>query len=450
MNMRRYFVFLLVLLSASACVKDGAGSNVEEGEAKEYLHEVMNYGYFWYSQIPSGISMEGTVDEYFDRHLVSEDRWSWMTTGEAWRTSESGVYLTYGASMSQPLEYYGSYDVMMRYVWPGSPFALNGVKRGWTLTHINEEEVMNYIIAGTFNDVMSNISNRFTFRDENGESHTFDATAAEVSTRSYIDKRIFTSDDFPGLTSPVGYFNYQTFNSNMVADITSAFSEFKSAGVEDVILDLRYNGGGDTPSLKALANVLAPSGSDGKVLEKLVHSDKLSDNDRETLIERGAGSLDLGRLFVISGRATASASEVIINGLKPIFGTSNLIQVGDTTLGKPCGMYVWPYPSGSSDDTPYDKAEYVFLPICFFTVNMNGEGDYLNGLIPDKYWPDDLFHDWGAEEGIINACLTYIATGSYPNLPDKPESKSEAVPGRKIKVAEDEPGYGRYVVPFKN
>ena len=97
-------------------------------------------------------------------------------------------------------------------------------------------------------------------------------------------------------------------------------------------------------------------------------------------------------------------------------------MVGDTTYGKPNGMYVLMYPGSNSDYQAYnkgnyDKLQWVFLPIAFFNQNSRGESIPWDGFVPDNYRPDDLYHDFGVEESDIKACLTHLVSGTWPALP---------------------------------
>ena len=229
----------------------------------------------------------------------------------------------------------------------------------------------------------------------------------------------------------------------MLDEIKSAVATVKSSGAKHLILDLRYNGGGSAKASALLASLIANSGCDGKILVKRKHNSKYSalDNDKKTIsiIERTQESLDLNDIYVISGKGTASASEVIINGLKPLM---NIIQVGQTTYGKPNGMYLFLYPQKA------DIPDYVFLPICFYSVNSLGEGDYDKGLLPDNYRADYPCTDWDNDE-IVVACLKKIANGSFPDLP---KVSADAVDVRAddanviIQTDEMKKGYGRCTV----
>lgn len=416
--------------------------NPELTKAKTYLYELMNDVYYWYKDMPKNIDAKPIISiyPYFDTLLVAQDRWSWMMSGADYLSSETGVYLTYGASYSQPIDYYNDYSVRVRYIFPNSPLSENGVKRGYELTHLNGTPVMDLIRANTFNSTLDQTTNSFTFKDLSGTSTTFTATAREVSTRSSLKTLVITSNEFPNLPHPVGYFHYYAFKAGMLSDIDDAMATFKSAGIKYLVLDLRYNGGGDGQATSLLANYIAPASAEGKIIARREHNDKLSqyDNDESTMtiVKRVSNSLELEKIFILTSKGTASASEVILNGLKPLM---NVVQIGKTTYGKPNGMYVWFYPE--NDEISPD---YVFLPIAFFSVNSLGAGHYESGIVPDNDRPDDLYHDFGLQEDWLKAALTFITTGEYPSLPAKPAGVKSLIPAGRISVEEDSKGYGIY------
>ena len=436
-----FFVLAIASLSVSlfiSCKKDESDKEEiqeKDKDVKIYLKPVIDDIYYWYNKVPKNIDRTPLdIFTYFDTLLYkTEDRWSWMMTGEEFLNDEQGISVGYGVEIVQAIDYYKDYGIRVAVVYPNSPFAQNGVQRGWELTKINGTPVMTLIINEKFNAEIQKSSNTFTFNDLNGTEKTFTVTAQTYTSRSVLTSKIFTNDDFSGLSAPVGYIHYSTFNAKMLSDIDDVMGQFKSAGVTNVILDLRYNSGGDEDACIHLANYIAPESANNQILSKYKHNNQNSKYDSNTAstIKREAGALNLATLYVISGKYTASASEVIINGLKPLM---NVVQVGQTTYGKPAGMYVIPYP-----ENDYDSPDYVFLPICFMVVNKDGNGDYLNGIVPNNYRADDVFHDFGKDEDLINACLTHIKSGVFPQLPAVMSTKSakkdiaHSLPERRIK-----------------
>ena len=238
-------------------------------------------------------------------------------------------------------------------------------------------------------------------------------------------------------------------------------SLFHNAGVRKLIVDLRYNGGGDSRASQLLTDCLAPRSAVGKPYVVRKHNSYLAkldksftDAENTDYIGSNENSLDLDGLYFITGEGSASASEMVMNGLKPYLG-DRLQMVGDTTYGKPNGMYVLMYPGAESDYEAYlegdfSKLQWVFLPISFFNQNSLGQAIPTSGFIPDNYRPDDLFHDFGVEEESIRACLTHIVSGSYPALRSAPRGdfpvKSFRNSGYRIDTEEDKPNYGRYTL----
>jgi len=445
---RKLLLFLTIAVLSpsvfSSCTPEEVITVVTEKQKQyNYVSEMMHDVYYWYKDVPAKINATSyvTIFDYFDAHLVSQDRWSWMMTGTDYLDNKAGISTSYGATYSQAIDYYNDYAIRVRYVFPNTPLSENGVKRGWELTHLNGTPVMDLVRLNTFETEMAKASNSFTFKDLAGVSKTFTASSRVISTRSFLKTEVYTSAEFPGLPRPVGYFNYYTFNATMLSDIEQAMATFKTAGIKELILDLRYNGGGDGEATALLANYIAPSTAEGKIVARREHNDKYSKYDSEestiTRVKRLAGSLNLDRLFILGSKGTASASEVILNGFKPLM---TVVQVGTTTYGKPNGMYVLPYP-----EEDYTSPDYVFLPICFFSVNSVGEGHYVDGIAPDQSRPDDLYHDFGVNEDWVKSCLTYITTGSLPALPAKPAAAPSVYFRGKMAVDEDSPNYGKYV-----
>lgn len=411
-------------------------------EPKRYITEAMKDLYFWYDKMPEEVDSKGKdLFEHFEMLLYSEDKWSWMMDKEKYLEVETGVYRSWGGVIRQPIDYFGDYEIKMALVHPFSPFGERGVKRGWTLTHIGGKDVQTLIDnsgSSKFYQAYDTSPNSFTFRDFNNVSHTFEMTSRAINTRSSLFYTVFTNEDFPGLTSPVGYFNYLTFNKNMLSDIDEAIEYFNTIEIKELIIDLRYNGGGDATAMEYLADHIAPEIANNEVLARRKHSDKLSvwDDQLASIINNRPGkSLSLDRIFFITNTGTASASEILINGLIPFM---EVIQVGRATYGKFNGMYILPFP-----ENEYVSPEYVFLPVSFFTVNKDGQGEYEAGLVPDSNRPDDLYHDFGVEEDNIRACLTYIATGRFPSLPAR--SSTKTFTGYRIKTEIDEPEYGLFI-----
>ena len=486
------FSVLAMMLSAAALLSFTAGCSILDDEDKaeserikqliandtqyemkvDLRKEYMDIYYYWNEEV-SDRNAQLKAYEYsdiyawFDALLYSEDRWSWMEDAESYLESETGTSTgTWGASLAQATKYYNDYGVYVRYILPSSPLAKHGVTRGAQLRAVAGVEIGDSIDSQEKADAVNNhlydTPNTFTFRLTDGTDVTFTESMTAVTTNYILDKRVFTDADFPGLTEPVGYFNYYSFNSNFIDDLDEAFAEFKAAGVRKMIVDLRYNGGGSTDASGRLISYLAPAGLAGKPYTTRTHNSLLSRyNYTETIGGDDGADISIGLtdLYFIMTSSSASASEMVYNGLRPYMG-EKLHHVGQQTYGKPNGMYVLPYPDVEDyDKGDYSKLQYVYYPICFY--NKNSEGEEIpstaavgSGFVPEQSVPDDIYHDFTPQEENIRACLYHIVNGSYPEVDNSHvHTATKAGDGFVCKSvlpeAETNPHYGKYTVNLR-
>ena len=460
---------MMAAFAVFAAVSCGKEKPVEtedpELPAKSYLRsEYMDTYYYWNEQVNErNASLDPkkyTIEQFFDAMLYAKDRWSWMSTGEEYAQSETGQKVgTWGVVMSQPSGYYDDYTIHVAYIFPGSPFEKFGVTRGAALIAIGGQDIEDRK-GSRFDSKKLEIyqtqygmnSNTFTFRLVDGRDTTFTAErATSLSTRSYLAIKVFKPGDFPGLTEPVGYFNYRSFLYNFLDDIDNAMATFAQAGCKKLIIDLRYNGGGDSRASSLLASYLAPTEAVGKILQKMIHNKELSSQDKTVLFDKNDKHFNIDEIYFITGYGSASASEVVINGLKPFLG-DKIHLVGQQTYGKPNGMYVLLYPGSNMDyqrfsDGDYSTLKYVFLPICFY--NCNSLGDFIpdDGFVPNNEQSDDLYHDFGVEERCIKSCLTHIVSGVFLEEQHPIKSKSGVSAGALIDdPVRTDPHYGTFKV----
>ncbi|MBO7562097.1 MAG: hypothetical protein J6X91_04755 [Bacteroidales bacterium] len=420
--------FVALSVAFTSCSKSGSGGkkDADSLQVKTFIDQAMKQYYYWADQMPSSVEKKGkSVENYFNALLVKKDRWSWMMNGQSYNSMETGISTSYGFHIAQPIDYFGDYDVYIRYVDKNSPLAKAGITRGCQLTKINGTDVETLIRNDHFYDEIYKTSNKFTFKKPSGDVVELNLNQSSFQSNSVALAKVFTAADCDKLSkgAKVGYILYTSFSSSMKNEIVSALQQMKSDGITDLILDLRYNGGGDLDLCADIASLLAPASADGKVFVTLEHNLANRKEDHSYNIKRSANSFDLGRLFIITGDGTASASESMINCLRPYMDVQT---VGLQTHGKPNGMYVFLYPQKVAEK----DIEYAFLPICFYCVNSEGKADYDNGIAPTNKRYDDLYHDFSGEEDLIKACLLYIASGKYPGLPEKAMTKSwSRVPG---------------------
>jgi len=209
----------------------------------------------------------------------------------------------------------------------------------------------------------------------------------------------------------------QFFGQHSRDELGDAFSFLQSQGINDLVVDLRYNPGGSTETQDTLADLIAPQAANGQRMYAYQFNQQLQQGnfpllkrkpgfqnvvfteDANSIDFEKAGSLNLTRVFFIVTGSTASASELLINNLRPYMDVK---LVGDTTYGKPVGFF------------PIPVFNYALYPISFRTINSAGQADYYDGFAPDKLANDGVNKNWGdITEPSLSAVLNYIATGTF-------------------------------------
>src|SRR6185437_9238868 len=196
--------------------------------------------------------------------------------------------------------------------------------------------------------------------------------------------------------------------------------KFQSAGITDLIVDLRYNGGGSVGTTEYMDSLIAPASVAGKEMYHYLYNDKLTkqialqpDFLEQKVLFNGGGSLNLDHVFFIGTGNTASASELTINNLKPYMDVK---LVGDTTYGKPVGFFTFhltDFPNGGTTE----KFLADLYAINFETRNANNQGGYFTGLIPEQVAKDYVDVPWGnPNDDNLAKVFNYISTGTYGRL----------------------------------
>jgi carboxyl-terminal processing protease len=196
----------------------------------------------------------------------------------------------------------------------------------------------------------------------------------------------------------VGYLLFRNFVTPSYAALDEAFAALRETRATELVVDLRYNGGGLVDVAVHLGSLVGGTFTEGRVFAEYRHNDRNTALDETLRFESPAQALGLSRLVVITTRSSASASELVINSLRPHLP---VVVIGDTTYGKPVGQY------------GFDFCDKVLAPVSFSMVNADGQGDYFAGIAPTCLAADDIEHDLGAaDEASLGEALFYIQAGS--------------------------------------
>ena len=269
----------------------------------------------------------------------------------------------------------------------------------------------------------------FVVRSVSGQLHQIDVASEDFPLQPVATTATFDATR-NGAPVKVGYIDYTQFVNYSFADLSTAFARFNNAGIGELILDLRYNGGGSVATSRDLASMIGGTQLAGQLFAYLRFNDKQSAST--TQVRFNAADVPfaqpmpggLQRLIVLTSGGTASASELLINGLKPFI---DVVLIGDTTYGKPYGF------------VPRDDCGITYDAVNFESLNSLGVGNFTSGFAPTCAVPDDFTHQLGdAGEGRTHAALSYIATGQCPVA-------GTALGAPKVRVAS--PVFGETVRP---
>ncbi|WP_246054195.1 MULTISPECIES: S41 family peptidase [Antarcticibacterium] len=372
-------------------------------------------------------NFETPEDLFYDGLMSSQDRFSWIVDDYVeLENLFSGISTTTG--MNYSLGTYGENANLVfgvvRYVLPGTSAEAKGIKRGDLFTRINGEQmtITNYsaLLAPEVLDVTLATIEGNTIT-ETGE---VTLTKAEYSSNPvYITKTI----DLDGMK--IGYLMYNSFTDDYDEDLNDAFNYFKGENITELILDLRYNGGGSVRTATDLAAMITGQ-FPGEIFLKeewnAEYQDYFLRNNPNRLVNKfntqlttgtAINSLNLDRVYVLTTTRSASASELIINGLEPYI---DVIHIGDKTTGKfTASTTLYDSPNFGRQNAS-TRHTYALQPLIFKSLNANGVSDYVDGLYPDFEFKEDI-RNYGVlgdeNEPLLNAALNYIQ-GNRISMPE--------------------------------
>ena len=409
-NLKKFNGLLLLLIAVIiySCKKDDSNNPAPEEVSQyqnvnEWIQDNMNLLYLWNTQIPAKTDLTLYPSDFFKSLLYTkEDRFSFIAEDFAELTNLlNGVQMEAGYDFTLFLKEAGSQDVIgvINYIKPHSPASSTDLKRGDIFFTVNGKQltVDNY---QELTDEMSSPHTLGVYRDGNIQT-------LSLTVDKYEENPVFLDSIYEIGSKKIAYLIYNFFASDngdysysYLKEMNDVFGKFKQANVNELVLDLRYDTGGEADVATALASMISGKSSNelfcvdqynstvdtelqkelGNNYNKTFFDDYLiiqDENgnviDQSTPVNKLTG---LQRLYVLTSDRTASASELIINGLKPYM---NVILVGETTYGKNVGMWF----IYETDAQKQKDNRWGMLPIVFKIYNSKNQSDYSNGFNPD-------------------------------------------------------------------
>jgi len=387
---------LLVALAASpAAAQPAACTPLAQ---TTFVRDTLQELYLWYRDLPDADPARfDSPEAYLDAVRVRPvDRsFSYITS----RAADEAFYSEsqfIGLGLSTSLTADG---LRVLQVFEGSPASLAGLERGARLTTIGGRSAPDLSADGALDDAfgpaVDGVEVTLAWVTRSGEARTASLRKRPVTIPTVSLTRVFEVGG-----RRVGYVFFRNFVRPSIAALDDAFAALAAAGIDELVLDLRYNGGGLVSVAQHLAGLIGGPALRDQVFTESRHNDRNRRLNETRRFPATGVALGLSRLVVITTRASASASELLVNGLEPFLP---VVLVGDATFGKPVGQYGLPF------------CDKVLAPVAFSTVNARGEGDYFDGLPVDCVAADDLEHDLGSDSEVsLATALGVITTGTCP------------------------------------
>jgi carboxyl-terminal processing protease len=380
-------------------------------EINNFIWKGMNQWYLWQANVPDladnrfandaskNTFLSGYTPENLFEHLRYQpkviDRFSWIVDdyvvleqsfqGESAKSEGIDYGLAYADNTQTKVVGW------IWYIVPGSDAEAKGLKRGDVFYAINGTQ----LTVNNYQSLLALENYTLNFADIINGSIVSNDRSVNVTKTVLNENPILINKTFSLGGKNIGYLMYNGFYSSYDSKLNDAFGTLKASGVTDLVLDLRYNGGGSVRTAVRLASMITGQ-FNGQILAKQKWNTKImAKYNAEGFLDRFVNNIDgtpinslnLSTVYVLTSKRTASASELVINALKPYI---NVVQVGRLTTGKNVGS-ITVYDSPDFDDVNRNtKHKYAMQPLCFFITDKNGNGDYAGGLVPNIEYKEDI------------------------------------------------------------
>lgn len=405
-------LFISIVFLQSCQDNDDSLPKTTDLAVQKFIWRGLNQMYLWQEDVPdladnrfaNNFEYENFLKQYSPEDLFENllyrppsknstgvvDRFSWIVNDYLTLEQQlQGTSKNNGVEFGLSLVYQNSNQVIgyVRYIIPNSDAAGKNIQRGEVFYGVNGTSLNlnNYadLLFSADENYTLNFAN-LTYDNNNNPVITPNGKSLNLTKTTLAENPILIKKVITSGTHKIGYLMYNGFYPSYDTQLNDAFGYFKTEGITDLVLDLRYNGGGSVSSAVRLASMITGQFK-GQVFNELAYNKRKSYLNQKylfisTLNEASLNSLNLSKVYILTTGSTASASELIINGLNPYI---NVVQIGDYTYGKNVAS-VTLYDSPSLTKSGVNpNHRYAMQPIVAHSVNSEGFGDYLDGLTPD-------------------------------------------------------------------
>jgi hypothetical protein len=362
-----------------------------------FVRDTLQEWYLWYGQLPDPAPAGfGSPEAYLEavRYRPLDSSFSYIgdqAASDAFYSASQ--FIGIGLSFRQTT----ATELRVSQVFPGGPAAQAGLARGDFMVTVGGRPVAELLQTGQLGEALGpseiGVTVALGWRTMAGQEGQATLTKRLVTIPTVSATRVFDNGG-----SRVGYIFFRNFVTPSTEALNRAFDRLLADGATELVLDLRYNGGGLVNVAQHLGSLIGGQGTAGEVFVRFRHNDKKTAENSTVLFEGRPNALEVPRLVVIATGSSASASELVINSLRPFM---NVTVVGARTFGKPVGQY------------GFDFCGKVLFPVAFATENARAEANYFNGIPANCAAADDLNHAIAdPREASLAASLEFLRTGA--------------------------------------
>ncbi len=407
---------LVAAALVSSCGEDRSGEYYALITTQTWMYETMQQEYLYYQDMPEENKLDffKKPSEFLSSVVSQKDKKSGSTFSHI-----DSVYVTSRAASQTPTFGFegsmvrasnGSYGIRVLYVQENSPAKEVGLERGSLIIAANNKKINS---SDLFYITAPEEAYLFTLGKFNETGFDTLQTVQMPAPRIVENENLYKWNIFEVNGKNVAYILYNEFGDNDTQNLSNMFSQLSGQTINDIVLDLRYNPGGYVNTAQLISTNLAPQEAMGNVFLKMTHNDKINRTDIlnfEPGLLAGAASLNYENLYIITSGNTASASEIVINCLKP-YMAGRLIQVGTATFGKNVAQQLY------TDEVQAPMLEF-WLTNSLLSNSEDNSDYYTNGLLPDYEISENLKGELGelgtAQDSLMIPILKHIETGSFP------------------------------------
>lgn len=439
------FLFLLAF-SLQSCEDNDDVAAPADVQINSFIWRGLNEVYLWQADVPNladGRNLQPDFNSFLRGYSKPEDlfedllykpeskypnggavdRFSWIVDDYTVLEQQlSGITKNNGVDFRLSYISADSNDLWgyVRYIIPNSDASNKAIKRGDIFTSINGTK----LTVSNYQALLNQDSYTLNLADYNGTTFVSNGKSVALTKTVLEENPIFINKVVVSGSHKIGYLMYNGFYDEYDDRLNQAFGELKGQGVTDFVLDLRYNGGGAISSAAKLASMITGQ-FDTQIFSKMTYNAKLmqglSTADLEDLNVRfvkNLNSLNMSTVYILTTASTASASELIINGLKPYI---NVVQIGETTTGKNVGSFTVYDSETLTKRNVNPNHKYAMQPLVLKITNSQNFGDYTDGLAP-TYQQYERVTNYGvlgdASEPLLNLAISKITGATAKRIPD--------------------------------